>query len=576
MRNSILFLSFILLLLAENTFSQNNRRRDASASSGQSEGSNQLEIIRADSLKGAMGFQRLYGDVKMKNQSTLINCDSAHFYRAQNVAKLYGRVFIEDLDDSVTTRSAYADYNGNTKLAKLRTNVVMTNGSTSLYTDYLDFDRAANVAVYFNEGKVVDTTNVLTSFRGRYEVNLERITFNEDVVLVNPDYTMKTNHLVYMTIPKTAETNGLTNLIAEDGTTLDAQKGSFYDTQNKQFRFFEGVVDTENSRVKADELVYRELDAYYEGKDRVAVLNKERNVEIFGDVGKYWEDRGYSQVYGNALVRKYFEKDTLFMIADTLISQDREGDSVKFLKAFRSIKLIKSDLSGISDSLVYNYSDSSIQLFNDPVIWNQKNQISADSMVFYIVNEELERAIMKEKAFSVMTDTLANFNQMKGRKMTAYFGEGEIRQLFIEGNGESLYYALEGDTINQGINRTLSATIRLNFQDGAVRRVNYGVKPDGRFIPIQQTDEKTTRLEGFQWREEERPSLEDILAWRKVDEIDLDQKNLFDIPNVRLMMPTEEEMEKALQNRSLKIENRRLNRGPIKINGTNDQGQKKF
>ncbi|WP_297336833.1 OstA-like protein [Algoriphagus sp.] len=576
MRNLFPVLFFLLLLFSETTFSQGNPRRDASASSEQSEGSNQLEIIRADSLVGAQGFQRLYGDVKMKNQSTLINCDSAHFYRAQNVAKLYGRVFIENLEDSVTTRSAYADYNGNTKLAKLRTNVVMTNGETSLYTDYLDFDRAANVAVYFNEGKVVDTTNVLTSVKGRYEVNLERITFNEEVILVNPDYTMKTNHLVYMTIPKTAETKGLTNLIAEDGTTLDAQRGSFYHTQTKQFRFFEGVVDTENSRVKADELIYRELDAYYEGKGRVAVLNKEREVEIFGDVGNYWEDRGYSRVYGNALVRKYFEKDTLFMISDTLISQDKEGDSLRFLKAFRSINLIKSDLSGIADSLVYNYADSSIQLFNDPVIWNQRNQISADSMVFYLVNEELERAIMKEKVFSVMTDTLANFNQMKGRKMTAFFGEGEIRQLFIEGNGESLYYALEGDTLNQGINRTLSATIRLNFQDGAVRRVNYGVKPDGRFIPIQDTDEKSTRLEGFQWREEEKPRMEDILAWRKVDEIDLDQKNLFDIPNVRLRMPTEEEMEKSLEKSVSSELKSRLKKAPTKIKGANDQRQEKF
>jgi hypothetical protein len=41
---------------------------------------NALEILRADSLKGAMGFERLLGSVRMKNQSTLIECDSAHFF----------------------------------------------------------------------------------------------------------------------------------------------------------------------------------------------------------------------------------------------------------------------------------------------------------------------------------------------------------------------------------------------------------------------------------------------------------------------------------------------------------------
>ncbi|MGM0944872.1 MAG: OstA-like protein [Bacteroidota bacterium] len=552
MKNSIFFgFLFLLLCSYQVSLAQRGQQRDASANrSNTGGGNNQLEIIRADSLTGAMGFQRLYGDVRMKNQSTLINCDSAHFYRSQNMAKLYGRVFIEDLEDSVTTRSAYADYDGNTKLAKLRTNVVMTNGETTLYTDYLDFDRLANVAIYFNEGKVVDSTNVLTSVKGRYEINLERITFTEDVILVNPEYTMKTNDLVYLTIPKTAETQGLTNLIAEDGTTLDALKGSFYDTQNKQFRFFEGTVETEDSRVRAEELIYRELEAYYEGKKRVAVYNKKREVEVFGDVGKYWENQGYSQVNGNALVRKYFEKDTLFMLADTLISQDNEIDSVQYLLAFHSVRLIKKDLAGIADSLVYNYSDSTIQLFQDPVLWNQKNQLTADSMAFYLVNEELDRAILKEKAFSVMTDTLQNFNQMKGRKMTAYFEEGEINQLFIEGNGESLYYALEGDTLTQGVNRTLSATVRLSFQDGAIRKVNYGVKPDGRFIPVQETDEKSSRLEGFIWREEEKPTMQDVSAWRKVEEIDPKQKNLFDIPDVKLMMPTEEEIKKSLKKRS--------------------------
>src|SRR5690606_6200555 len=149
--------------------------------------------------------------------------------------------------------------------------------------------------------------------------------------------------------------------------------------QQKQFRFFDGIVETEESRIKAQELFYDEGLAYYEGKEDVRVLNKERQVEVCGDEGKYWEDRKYSLVHGNALVRKYFEVDTLFMTADTLISHDSEADTAKYLLAFRSVKLTKTDLAGIADSLVYNYSDSSIRLFNDPVMWDRKSQIVADS-----------------------------------------------------------------------------------------------------------------------------------------------------------------------------------------------------
>lgn len=511
-----------------------------------------LEIIRADLLKGESGVQRLTGDVEMKHQNTLIYCDSALFYKEQNNAKLFGNVRIVDQNDPVQTKSAYAEYDGNTKIAKLRSNVVFTNQETTLYTEYLNFDRVANVANYFNGGRVIDSVNVLTSELGRYELNLERITFQQEVVLVNPDYTMKTNDLVYLTIPKTAETKGLTNLVSKDGNTLDAQNGSFYNTQERKFRFFNGIVENETSRIKADELFYSELESYYLGKENVSVFNKERQVEVFGDVGEYWEGEKHSVVHGNALVRRYFEKDTLYMTADTLISRDNDEDSVKYMLAFRSIKLINKDMTGISDSLVYNYSDSTIQLFGDPVMWNLKSQVTADSMTFFIANEEIDRMEMKANAFVITQDTINNFNQMKGRNMFGDFVEGKMSQLTIEGNGESLYFALEADTLTQGINKTLSANIKMKFTDGVIKRVAYGVKPDGKFTPFQLISEKDRRLEGFVWRLEEKPNLSDIHEWRLVDEVDPDAENLFNLPDVKLRMPTDEEIDKSLKKRGWK------------------------
>jgi lipopolysaccharide export system protein LptA len=514
---------------------------------GISQESSLLEIKSADILMGAKGFERLLGHVEMKHQSSLISCDSAYFFREQNRAQLFGKVTIRDEVDPITTTSAYAEYDGTTKVAKLRNKVVFTNESIKLFTESLDYNRETNVASYFNGGKVVDSVNVLTSELGRYEINVEKISFQQEVVLVNPDYTLKTDDLIYLTIPKTAQTPGLTNIISKEGYLLDAQKGSFYDTQRKQFKFFDGIVDTEKSRVKADELFYDEPAAYYEGKKDLRIFNKERKLEVFGDVGTYWEKKKYSQVYGNALVRKYFQQDTLLMTADTLISHDNDQDSANYLLAFHQVKMVKSDLSGKADSLLYTFSDSSIHLFNDPILWNRSSQISADSMVFYIKNETLDRVFMKNKAFAIMTDTLLNFNQMKGRKMTGYFKEGQLSRLLIEGNGESLYYALEGDTLTQGINRILSATIALAFEDGYIKKSNFGIKPDGKFTPVQDIDEKISRLDGFRWREEEKPDRKEVDAWRKVVEIDFGLKNLFNEPEIELNMPTQKELDRALK-----------------------------
>jgi hypothetical protein len=192
-------------------------------------------------------------------------------------------------------------------------------------------------------------------------------------------------------------------------------------------------------------------------------------------------------------------------------------------------------------------------------MWNNKSQISADSMIFYIVNEELDRVYLKDNGFLIAQDTLFNSNQMKGRTLNGYFEQGQISRLDIDGNGESLYFALEGDTLTQGVNKTLSATIKLRFTDGAITRVTYGVKPDGRFTPFQMLDEETSRLSGYNWRIEERPAMKDIDDWRKVEEVDPKAKNLFNQPDAQIRMPSEEEINKSLEKRIQTTRKRSLN-----------------
>ncbi len=526
---------FILLLLFVLTFSSVFGQRG-----------NMLEIQQADLLQGAAGFERLIHNVRMKHQNSLIYCDSAHFYRAENMAKLFGNVRIVDTQDPISTVSKYAEYDGETKIAKLRTNVVFKNDNTTLYTDYLDYNRATGVANYFDNGKVVDTVNVLTSVNGIYETQIEKITFTDNVVLVNPDYTLRTNFMIYMTIPKTAETVGLTNIVSAEGNKLNAQKGSYYDTERKIFRFFDGDVETETSKVYAETLYYDENLKYYEGRKNVSVYNKERDVEIFGEEGKYWEDRKYSIVYGNALVQKYFEVDTMFMIADTLISQDSEMAEERHLLAFHNVKLIKSGLRGISDSLAYIYSDSSIHLYKDPVLWNEKSQITADSVWFQLANEEIETVYLNRKAFNISKDTIGNFNQMKGRKMTGYFVDNKISKFHVEGNGESIYFDLVGDSTVRGMNRMLCANIMMYFKEGNIQKINWLVKPEGEFNPPHMIEDDDMILEGFVWREDEKPTMDQLYAWRTPVRRQENIPNLFDIPDELVPLPTDDEIQNSI------------------------------
>jgi lipopolysaccharide export system protein LptA len=507
-----------------------------------------LEILQADALQGGKGFDRLLDNVIMKHKNSLIYCDSAHFYGQENLAKLFGNVKIDNEEDSVTVTSRYAEYDGETQLAKLRTNVILVNEGTTLYTDFLDYNRETGVANYYNNGLVKDSTNTLTSKRGVYETRDEKITFVDKVVLENPDYTMKSKVLYYYTVTKIAETEKLTNIVSKEGDKLNAQRGSYYDTENKIFRFYDGNVESENSIVYGEILYYDEKAEYFEARENVSIFNKEQNVEVFGEEGKYWEGRQYSKVYGRALVRKYFEADTLFMIADTLITQDSEIPEDRYMLAFPDMRMIKSTLAGRADSMAYTYADSTVCLCSDPILWNNKSQITADSIRFLLANEEIDQALLIDNAFAITRDTVANFNQIKGRKMTAYFSEGDIELLDVEGNGESLYFALENDTTFKGLNTLLCGRIIMEFQEGAVSRISHSIKPEASFTPPHLIEVDQKQLKGFTWRSDERPNRQSIDDWRTPKKRERNPYSYFDEPDVTLPLPDEDELQKRIDN----------------------------
>src|SRR4051812_27274332 len=153
-----------------------------------------VKLRQADVAKGGKKngdrYERLLGNVIFTQNKTTIFCDSAHFYKKQNSLEAYGKVKITE-GDSVNITGRKLEYDGNKKIAKLRSNVVFTKLATAtLYTDYLDYSRPTNIAYYFNGGKLVDSANVLTSVKGYYNVNNNLASFKKNVKMVNPDYTM--------------------------------------------------------------------------------------------------------------------------------------------------------------------------------------------------------------------------------------------------------------------------------------------------------------------------------------------------------------------------------------------------
>ncbi len=476
----------------------------------------------AGSIRGGERFDRLIGNVVFIQNTTTIYCDSAHFFKTQNRIEAFGKVHITD-GDSVDVTSQALTYDGNKKIAYLRKKVVFTKlGIATLYTDFLDYDRQKNEARYFNGGKLVDTTNVLTSKKGYYDVRTNIAAFKTDVVGVNPDYTMTSDTLQYNSKTKVIYFKDETTIKDKEGGVAVYQSG-FYNTNAKLSSLNLGEIESAEYKIKGNEYFIDDVKKIYKAKGKVVMTAKEDNLLIFGDDSFYDKKTGISKVYGHAYVAQVDDQlDTLFIGADTLVSVENKDPKKKRLLAYNNVKIFKQDLQGVADSLVYMSVDSTIYFYTDPILWSSGNQMTADSIRIRLKNKNIDRLYMVGNSFVASEDSLGNFNQIKGRNMTTSFKGSSINNVLVEGNAESIYYVLEEKeleldsiraklVITMGMNKMICSKMRIIFKDGKINTANAYVKPDAQFIPPLEIKEADRKLKGFEWREEQRPTRDQVV-----------------------------------------------------------------
>jgi len=475
-----------------------------------------LKLKQADKLSGSRingdRVDKLKGNVIFTQQNTTIYCDSAYFYKSKNNIEAWGHVRILE-GDSVTITSKRLEYDGNIKKAKLRDNVVFTKlAQATLYTEFLDYDRPVNMAHYFNGGRLVDSVNVLTSSKGHYNVNSNLASFKKNVVVKNPDYTMYSDSLQYNSRTKIIYFVTSTKVVNKDTSTFVYERGQ-YETRTKRSDLKEGTGESVDYTVVGKKYDLDAIRNIYKIRGNVVMTSKKEKLIIYGQSSDYYKKSGISKVYDKAYAAKITEEgDTLYITADTLVSIESKDPKKKRLLAYNNVKIFKKDMQGLADSLEYRASDSTIYFYKDPVLWNQDNQMTADSISMLIKHNTIDKIFLVANAFVISVDTLVNFNQIKGRRMTAQFVKGKINRVLVEGNGESIYFALEEDEAStSGMNRIICSNIIIRFADGKVNNFSFLKKPEASFIPPHELKVEDKTLKGFSWQASKKPKRSDVV-----------------------------------------------------------------
>lgn len=464
-------------------------------------------------VKDGQETRRLVGNVRLRQGNTTINCDSAYLYNARNFVEAYGNVRIVE-GDSVTITGNNGTYNGQTKQSEMRGNVVMNDGTKILHTEILDYDMRTSVAHYPDNGRIVEGENTVTSKQGYYNTQTKVFTFERDVVMVNPKYTLTSDRVVYASNSKTAYFTTLTRIVGKDGTLVstDGEYNTVTGVSNFRAR---SSIEYSTYILTGDRLNYDKLKEKGVATGNVVLYAKQDSVVVEGDTGRYFGEFGLSKVHGRALMKKTMQQDTLYITADTLASVESKETNVKKIFAYNHVKIFKKDLQGKCDSLVYNQLDSLIHFYHDPVLWNDQSQLMADTVRIQLANNRMDRMFLKTNSFVISLDTLKNYNQVKGRQMVAFFSgkDSKLERVTVNGNGENVTWVLNDlNTDIRGVNKVECSNMIINLTDGKVKRVAFLNKPDAIFIPPHEIAEPDTRLRGFKWRDAEKPARKDVMV----------------------------------------------------------------
>lgn len=468
-----------------------------------------LDVIEGQSI------QKLIDSVWLVQGNTNIYCDSAYLNKETNSAKAFGHVRIVDTVDFINIKSDYLEYDGNLRIAHLRNNVIAKDDSSTLYTDFLDYDRISRVGNYFNGGKLIDPTTELTSQRGFYNYITKASEFYDSVRMVNDEFYLETDTLYYNTLNGETRSLGPTLGVTTDADTLTTTNGLLYNRQIRYAEVYYGRVFNDEFDIIADTLVTDDSLQVYSAFQNIIMTSKEDSLTIFGDKAKYNKVKNTAVAYENSYLRKMMQGDSLFIKADTLFSDQSDPEN-KFLKAYNNVSLYKSNMQGIADSMSYNFTDSTIYMYQDPVIWANDSQISADSINIEIKNDKIDQMNLAIKSFVISQDSSKNFNQVSGKTMEIYFKNGFINKTDVNGNGESIYYVID-ETGATSMNKVKCSHMALYFESNTVSQISAYDEVDGQVIPEFKILPTDRRLRGFNWRFRDKPKLRDIARHLRYD-----------------------------------------------------------
>jgi len=205
-----------------------------------------------------------------------------------------------------------------------------------------------------------------------------------------------------------------------------------------------------------------------------------------------------------------FKQDTIANDSGKAGGAQKEEDP-RQLRAYHDVRIYSKNMQAICDSLQYSTTDSLFRLFRDPIVWSDTSQFYADTVRIQLADNQIDKIFLRKNSFIINSPDEQFFNQVKGKDITAFFEGEELRRTAVNGNAESVYYAIDEAGGYVGVNKTICSEMMLYFGNNEVEQIKFYTEPKANMLPMGQANHKELQMPGFNWEKEYRPkSVEDL------------------------------------------------------------------
>lgn len=280
-------------------------------------------------------------------------------------------------------------------------------------------------------------------------------------------------------------------------------------------------IKAEKERVKAEKAAAKAAKAAAKEarlKEKAAARRAKRQAKI----EKYESSRGAVR---DSLAQDSLAADSIAGVdpaaefagkeqADSTAVQDTiPHDSVRrIIRAYRNVRSYRDDFQSICDSMVMQSADSTIHLYQSPILWYGSNQVTADVIDIFTANEQISRAeFIGNPIMAEQIDSMA-YNQVAGKTIEALFRDNEIYRVNAIGNGQTLYYTTDQNSGRVTEFMTITCgDISFLLVDRQIETIIWRGNPVYSIYNITQVPEDQERtLRDFVWHGEKRPSVETV------------------------------------------------------------------